>query len=79
MKKTPIAQLIEHINENHAYFLEFGTTDSAVVSIMNKAKALLPEERENMEGVFEQSRLNNVIMGFKHLDFEQYFNENYEQ
>jgi hypothetical protein len=47
--------------------------------VYQKAKELLAMEKEQKRDSFNESRLTNPIIGFKHNNFEQYYNETYKQ
>ena len=42
--------------------------------VFNKAKQM---EKEQIKDSFNESRLTNPMIGFKHNNFEQYYNETY--
>ena len=42
--------------------------------IIKQAKQMEKEQKEN---AFNESRITNPIIGFKHNNFEQYYNETY--
>jgi hypothetical protein len=45
--------------------------------VYQKAKELLAMEKEQKENAFNESRMTNPMIGFKHNNFEQYYNETY--
>lgn len=72
MRKTAMQLLIEDIEKNDAYFMEFGTPDSPVKRIHAKATELLETEREQIEEAFKQSRKRISILGESEIQMTDY-------
>lgn len=81
MKKTPIAKLIDTIERDHAYFLEFGTGDCPVKVLHKKATELLEEEKQMVVDAYEEGQ-DSIPCSDTSLIInppETYFKETFEQ
>jgi hypothetical protein len=67
--KTAMQELI--------HWLKSGWKDEDVDTVIKKAEQLLEMEKEQKRDSFNESRLTNPMIGFKHNNFEQYYNETY--
>jgi hypothetical protein len=55
-------------------FSSFEEYDTEREKLWEQAKQMEKEQKEN---AFNESRLTNPMIGFKHNNFEQYYNETY--
>jgi hypothetical protein len=73
-KKTALDILFQEIKESKS-FLPDNLFDYLEM-VYNKAKQM---EKEQKRDSFNESRLTNPMIGFKHNNFEQYYNETFKQ
>lgn len=76
--KTPISKLIEILESQRARIPSEAYQKGVEYSI-EAAKQLLPEERENMEGAYNEGGINSYIPIREQYTNSEWFNENYEQ
>jgi hypothetical protein len=75
-KKTAVDYLLREISEILGEVSTHGLQNLLLVDAYKKAKAM---EKEQIIDAFNESRLTNPMLGFKHVTFEEYYNETYEQ
>jgi hypothetical protein len=75
-KKTAVDYLLREISEILGEVSTHGLQNLLLVDAYKKAKLM---EKEQIIDAFNESRLTNPMLGFKHVTFEEYYNETYEQ
>jgi hypothetical protein len=75
-KKTAVDYLLREISEILGEVSTHGLQNLLLVDAYKKAKAM---EKEQIIDAFNESRLTNPMLGFKHVTCEEYYNETYEQ
>jgi hypothetical protein len=75
-KKTAVDYLLREISEILGEVSTHGLQNLLLVDAYKKAKSM---EKEQIIDAFNESRLTNPMLGFKHVTFEEYYNETYEQ
>ena len=68
-KMTAVEWLVSILNKEGFYPV---LTDEEI----NQAKEI---ERQQMERAFNESRLTHPMIGFKHVSFNEYYNETFEK
>lgn len=83
MKKTPLANLIDQLKNDSAYYTEFDHVEDRMYKLglddaIKKATELLEEERQNLMDAVTYGNRRDFYDGTETLG-DQYFNENYQQ
>ena len=78
MKKTPLQQLIEEIEKDHGYFLEFGTEDCPVKVLNKRATELLEEEKQVIVEAYCCGDMDCDKVALPETRADEYFKETYQ-
>jgi hypothetical protein len=71
-KQTAVDILFNEIRDSKAFLPD--NLFNYLEDVYKKSKQIEKEQKEN---AFNESRMTNPIIGFKHNNFEQYYNETY--
>jgi hypothetical protein len=71
-KQTAVDILFNEIRDSKAFLPD--NLFNYLEDVYKKSKQIEKEQKEN---AFNESRMTNPIIGFKHNNFEQYHNETY--
>jgi len=71
-KQTAVDILFNEIRDSKSFLPD--NLFNYLEDVYKKSKQIEKEQKEN---AFNESRMTNPIIGFKHNNFEQYYNETY--